>query len=107
MMCGSGFALSALTGRGVLVVTAGPPSVAILVAAMPACGEIRAPVGSDAAIGSALLAGASFEGAILVAAVLVLAFFVSTALVSATGAGASAGGGAASFCTGLSATAVS
>ncbi len=51
------FALSALTGRGVSIVTAGPPSVAIFVAAMVASGEVGSAADSDAAGATVWLAG--------------------------------------------------
>src|ERR1700761_7021941 len=103
MTFGSGFVLSSLTGRGLSMVTAGPPSVAIFVAAMSVCGESCAPVGSDAAGGSAWLAGneavsevpisvlailgsATVLSSILVSSILVSTTSVSMALVSATGA---------------------
>src|SRR5580692_11114131 len=124
MTLGSGSALSPLTGSGVSIVTGGPPSVAIFIAAMFASGATCVPADSDAAGGSVWLAGneassgiailvstmltsAILVSAVLTSAVLVSTILVSTILVSATESGASAGADVVSFCVGLSATALS
>src|SRR3984957_16253440 len=86
------FALSALTGRGVSMLTAGPPSVAIFVAAMVASGEPGGAAGWEAA---------GFSGGAISSGIAIL---VSAVLVSA---GGSTGADAAASRAGLSATVAS
>ena len=80
MMFASGLALSTLARGGVAMVTAGPPSVAIFVAAISASGEAGAPIGS----GAAGVAGVAISSdiAILVSAVLVSAIPVKAGLIA-------------------------
>jgi hypothetical protein len=89
----SGFAVAAVAGGCVSMVTDGPPSVAIFVEAMSACGEARALIASDAT-GAASLIGGNICS-------------VAAILVSLAAAGASAAAGAASLCAGLSGTGIS
>src|ERR1700722_10984374 len=123
------FALSALAGDGALMVTAGPPSVAIFIAAMLAPGESDVPAGSGDVVVAARGAAGSVAGnkissgavvfvvgvfvstvlasATVVSSIVVSAILVSAILVSAAGAGGSAGADDASLCGESSTAAVS